>query len=52
MPTIGPATVQNAARAGLAGIAISSGCVLLADRTKLLEDADALGLFVVAGAME
>ena len=52
MPTIGPATVHNAARAGLAGIAISSGCVLLADRTKLLEDADALGLFVVAGAME
>lgn len=50
MPTIGPATVQNAAHAGLAGIAISSGSVLLVDRTKLLEEADTLGLFIVAGA--
>jgi DUF1009 family protein len=52
MPTIGPATVQNAARAGLAGIAISSGSVLLVDRNKLLDDADELGLFIVAGAPE
>lgn len=49
MPTIGPATVQNAAHAGLAGIAITPGQVLLLERDSVIAQADELGLFLIAG---
>jgi DUF1009 family protein len=47
LPTIGPHTLQRAARAGLAGIAGEAGKVLVLDREDLIRTADELGLFVV-----
>jgi len=46
MPAIGPRTVELAAEAGLAGIAVAAGGVLLADEQQIVERADALGLFL------
>ena len=48
IPTIGPGTVQHAADAGLQGIAITAGKVLMADRHDMIMLADRLGLFVEA----
>ncbi|MEC7300770.1 MAG: UDP-2,3-diacylglucosamine diphosphatase LpxI [Pseudomonadota bacterium] len=48
MPAIGPATVEAAAAAGLDGIAIQSGAVLLIDRAELLSMVEAKGLFLLA----
>jgi DUF1009 family protein len=50
LPTIGAATVEKAAAAGLAGIAIEAHTALVLDRAAVIETADRLGLFVVAVA--
>ncbi len=50
IPTIGLGTIQNAADAGLQGIAITSGKVLIADREDTIALADQLGLFLEAVA--
>lgn len=50
LPTIGPRTVVNAARAGLAGIALAAGEVLVAERERVIREADREGLFVVGRA--
>lgn len=47
MPTIGPATVEAAARAGLAGIVGEAGRLLVLERQAVVAAADRLGLFVV-----
>ncbi|WP_448202919.1 LpxI family protein [Azospirillum sp. sgz302134] len=47
LPTMGVTTVENAARAGLRGIAVEAGGSLLVDRAAVAETADRLGLFVV-----
>jgi DUF1009 family protein len=47
LPTIGPDTVERAAKAGLAGIAIAAGRVLIADRAAAITAADQHGLFLV-----
>lgn len=47
LPAIGPETVENAAQAGLAGIAVGAGVALLLDRPAIVESADRTGLFVV-----
>ncbi len=46
LPTIGPSTVENAARAGLAGIAIEAGRALVLEEQKMITAADAAGIFV------
>ena len=46
LPTIGPRTVELAAAANLAGIGVQSGSVLLIERERLIQLADAAGLFV------
>lgn len=46
LPTIGPATVDAVARAGLAGIAVEAGGALVLDRDALCQAADAQGVFV------
>lgn len=46
MPTIGPATVTGAHEAGLAGIAVEAGKVLVAERDVTLGRADAAPIFV------
>ncbi|MBA1157311.1 LpxI family protein [Microvirga mediterraneensis] len=48
MPTIGPRTVTEAARAGLSGIAVGAGSTFVLEQEKTLRTADRLGLFLVA----
>lgn len=50
LPAIGPRTVGGAARAGLAGIAVEAGAVLVLDRRETLAAADAAGLFLWSAA--
>lgn len=51
MPAIGPETVRNAAQAGLAGIAVAAGRVLIADRAATIAAADEHGLFLWGQAL-
>lgn len=46
MPAIGPDTLRNIAEAGLSGIGLRAGEVLVGDRAALGKQADQLGLFV------
>lgn len=46
LPAIGPATVEGARAAGLAGIAVQAGGVLLFGRAEAIAAADAAGLFL------
>lgn len=52
LPTIGVATVDGAARAGLQGIAIEAGGALIVDRAAVVRAADAAGVFVVGIVVE
>lgn len=52
MPAIGARTVENAAAAGLAGIAVASGQVIVADLEETVRLADQHGLFVTGADME
>jgi DUF1009 family protein len=47
MPVVGVDTIHTAAKAGLAGVAVSAGSVLLADPDAVRAAADAAGLFLV-----
>jgi DUF1009 family protein len=47
LPTIGVKTVENAAAAGLAGIAVEAGAALMVDPAATAETADRLGLFLI-----
>jgi DUF1009 family protein len=47
LPTIGLATVEGAAVAGLAGIAVEAAGALVLERRVAIQRADALGLFVM-----
>ncbi|HRP09787.1 MAG TPA: UDP-2,3-diacylglucosamine diphosphatase LpxI [Terricaulis sp.] len=46
LPTIGVRTIEGAARAGLAGVAVESGGALVVKRDALIAAADAAGVFV------
>jgi UDP-2,3-diacylglucosamine hydrolase len=46
LPVIGLATVQNAAAAGLAGIAVEAGAALILRKREVIAEADRIGLFV------
>jgi hypothetical protein len=48
LPAIGPQTIENVARAGLAGIAIVAGSTIVAEPAKVIAAADKAGIFVVA----
>lgn len=50
LPTIGPATVEAVAAAGLAGIAVSAGSVLIAERSRTLALAQKRKLFLFGHA--
>lgn len=52
LPTIGVMTVEGAAKAGLAGIAVRAGAALIVDRDAVREAADRLGIYVYAFAEE
>lgn len=47
LPTIGVATIQRAARAGLAGVVGEAGRLLVVDREAVAAAADDLGIFVL-----
>jgi DUF1009 family protein len=46
LPTIGIQTIQGAAEAGLAGVAVEAGAALVMKRQEVIALADSLGLFV------
>jgi len=46
LPTIGPRTIEGAAKARLAGVAIVAGNTIVVEHQTLIEAADAAGLFV------
>jgi DUF1009 family protein len=48
LPAIGPGTVEAAARAGLAGVAVEAGGVMILDLAGTVAAADAAGLFLWA----
>ncbi|MGH6719183.1 MAG: LpxI family protein [Alphaproteobacteria bacterium] len=52
LPAVGPATVEAARAAGLAGIAVEAGATLVLDRRRLAALADEAGLFVVGIAVD
>lgn len=47
LPSIGPRTLENAARAGLGGIAVLAGSTIVAEPERIPAAADGAGLFVV-----
>ena len=47
MPTIGVATIERAAAAGLAGVVGEAGGLAVVDKPAVREAADRLGLFVL-----
>jgi len=47
LPSIGPRTVEGAARAGLAGIAVVAGSTIVAEPERLIAVADRANIFVV-----
>jgi UDP-2,3-diacylglucosamine hydrolase len=51
LPSIGPRTVENVAKAGLAGIAVSAGSTIIADAAVTIAAADRAGIFI-AGVSE
>jgi len=51
-PVIGPRTVELAAKAGLAGIALEAGAGLVLDRNEAVALADQLGLFLFGVGVE
>jgi DUF1009 family protein len=46
LPTVGPKTIEGAAKAGLAGIAVVAGNTIAVDPQAMIAIADAAGLFV------
>ena len=46
LPAIGPDTLRNAEQAGLRGVAVAAGGVLMLDRASLAAQADRAGLFL------
>lgn len=47
LPAIGPATIRNAARAGLAGVAVAAGNTIIAEAAEAVAAADDVGIFLV-----
>jgi len=47
LPSIGPRTIENVARAGLAGLAVTAGSTMIAEPDKVTAAADREGIFLV-----
>ena len=47
LPSIGPQTVEEVARAGLAGIAVVAGSTIIAEPERLIAAADRANIFVI-----
>lgn len=46
LPAIGPKTIENAAKAGVIGLAVVADDVVLVERARLVKEADRRGIFV------
>lgn len=46
LPTVGPKTIENLIKAGLRGLAIEAGHTLVLEKQKMIDMADAGGLFI------
>jgi UDP-2,3-diacylglucosamine hydrolase len=47
LPSIGPRTIENIARAGLAGLAVTAGSTMIAEADHAIAAADRAGIFLV-----
>ena len=47
LPSIGPRTIENAARAGLAGVAVTAGSTIIAEAAEVAAAADRAKIFVI-----
>jgi hypothetical protein len=47
LPAIGPRTIDNVARAGLAGIAVAAGSTIIADAAEVIAAADRAKIFLI-----
>jgi UDP-2,3-diacylglucosamine hydrolase len=47
LPSIGPRTIENVARAGLAGLAVAAGSTMIAEAEQAIAAADREGVFLV-----
>jgi UDP-2,3-diacylglucosamine hydrolase len=47
LPSIGPRTIENIARAGLAGLAVTAGSTMIADADEVIAAADREKIFVI-----
>lgn len=45
LPSIGPRTIENVARAGLAGLAVTAGSTIIAEPAQVISAADRAGIF-------
>jgi DUF1009 family protein len=52
MPTVGPKTVAAVADAGLSGLVIAAGKVVLMQRDEMISLADRCGIFIISQALE
>jgi UDP-2,3-diacylglucosamine hydrolase len=52
LPAIGPKTIENVARAGLAGLAVAAGSAIVAEPDKVSTAADRAGIFFVGVSEE
>lgn len=52
MPAIGPDTVAGVARAGLAGLAIQAGGVMILERDQVISAAEDVGIFIISQVFE
>jgi DUF1009 family protein len=47
LPSIGPRTIEGAARAGLAGVAVAAGSTIIAEAAEVIAAADRANIFIV-----
>jgi len=52
LPSIGPQTVEGAARAGLAGIAVVAGSTIVAEPERLIAAANHANIFIIGTPAE
>ncbi|MTI16658.1 DUF1009 domain-containing protein [Rhodobacteraceae bacterium RKSG542] len=52
LPTVGPATIRGAHAAGLSGVAVEAGRVLIADKEETLQLCQSLGIFLLGLSSE
>ena len=52
MPTIGPETMRQVAKAGLRGVAVGAGTTIILDVDELVRAADDAGVFIIGVARE